>query len=133
MSSTSQVSRATTKLNKGDLCNPSCPSRGVLEHVTSRWGVLIFILLRQRTHRFSDLGRRVGGVSQKMLAQTLQNLEADGFVTRTVHPTVPPQVEYGLTPIGLEAATRVQQLAVWIEDITPKVLQVRAKRVRTPS
>jgi DNA-binding HxlR family transcriptional regulator len=72
-------------------------------------------------------------VSQKMLAQTLQNLEADGFVTRTVHPTVPPQVEYGLTPIGLEAATRVQQLAVWIEDITPKVLQVRAKRVRTPS
>jgi DNA-binding HxlR family transcriptional regulator len=76
------------------------PSREVLKHVTSRWGVLILVALRDGTHRFSDLRRKMGGVSEKMLAQSLQALEQDGFINRVSYPVVPPHVEYSLTPLG---------------------------------
>jgi DNA-binding HxlR family transcriptional regulator len=128
MSSLVQKARQFRENRKGNLRSPDCPSRGVLEHVTSRWGVLILLLLQERTHRFSELGRSVGGVSQKMLAQTLQALEADGFVLRTVKPTVPPQVAYSLTPLGTEVAAHIQGLTGWIEDNLPKVMQIRAQR-----
>ncbi len=112
---------------KGDLNAPACPSRGVLEHVTSRWGVLILVALTEGTHRFSQLRRTVGGVSEKMLSQTLQHLEADGFVTRTVHPVIPPHVDYALTPLGEEVALRVGDLAGWIEDNLGRVMVAREK------
>ena len=70
------------KIRRGDLYNADCPSRSVLDHVTSRWGSLVLILLLKGTHRFSELARGIGGVSEKMLAQSLQALEADGFVLR---------------------------------------------------
>jgi DNA-binding HxlR family transcriptional regulator len=70
----------------------------VLKHVTSRWGVLILVALRG-PHRFSDLRRKMGGV-EKMLAQSLQALEQDGFIDRVSYPVVPPHVEYSLTPLG---------------------------------
>ncbi len=105
---------------------PACPSRGVLEHVTSRWGVLVLIALLEGTHRFSELRRKVAGVSEKMLSQTLQALEQDGFVYREVHPVIPPHVEYRLTPMGEEVATRVEVLAEWIEDSLPRILEARA-------
>ncbi len=94
-----------------------CPTRDVLDHVTSRWGTLVMITLLDGKRRFSELGREVSGVSEKMLAQTLQVLEADGFVLRVVFPTVPPKVEYSLTPLGCELAVHVKALGDWIEKI----------------
>lgn len=112
---------------KGDLYRAECPSRGVLEHVTSRWGVLVLILLLEGTHRFSELGRKVAGMSEKMLAQTLRILEADGFVLREVYPTVPPKVDYSLTAMGREVATQIKLLTGWIEKNLPRVMQARKK------
>ena len=118
-----------TRNLKGDLCQPTCPTRTVLDHVTSRWGTLTLIVLLEGTHRFSALARRVGGVSEKMLAQTLQSLEGDGFVCRKVYPTVPPKVEYSLTPLGKGVASQVNALGDWIEANIGKVIAAREKRV----
>lgn len=82
------------QLREGNLFAEQCPSREVLKHVTSRWGVLILVALRDGTHRFSDLRRKMGGVSEKMLAQSLQALEQDGFLNRVSYPVVPPHVEF---------------------------------------
>lgn len=81
----SQVS-LSQQLKEGNLFAEQCPSREVLKHVTSRWGVLILVALREGTHRFSDLRRKIGGVSEKMLAQSLQALEQDGFLNRIAYP-----------------------------------------------
>ena len=110
------------RLKRGDLLAEACPSREVLKHVTSRWGVLVLMVLEARTHRFAELRRAIGGVSERMLAQTLQWLEGDGLVQRVAHQVVPPHVEYSLTPLGREAARRVRGLADWIEVNLPKVL-----------
>ena len=99
-----------------DVLSPDCPSRQVLRHLTSTWGVLVLIVLLQGEHRFSALKRRVGGVSERMLAQTLQQLEADGMVLRVAHPVVPPHVVYSLTDLGQGAAERVQALVGWLES-----------------
>src|SRR3954454_25066397 len=100
----------------------NCPSRLVLEHVTSRWGVLVLAALLDGTHRFSELRRAIGGVSEKMLAQTLQTLERDGFVHREAHPVIPPHVDYSLTPLGEEVGHQVWSLARWVEGHVPEVL-----------
>jgi DNA-binding HxlR family transcriptional regulator len=115
-------------MQRGELFAVECPSRDVLKHVTSRWGVLVLVALLGGTHRFSDLRRKVGGVSEKMLAQTLQWLEGDGFVLRTAFPVVPPHVEYSLTPLGLEVGQRVEALADWIEGNLPAVMAARQRR-----
>ena len=94
----------------------SCPSRVTLEHVTGRWGALTLGALYEGSLRFNELRRRVDGVSEKMLSQTLQALEADGLVQRTAYPVVPPHVEYALTALGEDAATHVQALVDWIEN-----------------
>ena len=99
-----------------DVFNSQCPSRAVLNHVTSKWGVLVLIALAGQMHRFSELRRKVGGVSEKMLAQTLTTLEEDGFVQRTAYPEVPPRVEYRLTSMGREVAARIEGLVGWIEQ-----------------
>lgn len=123
------LAKTAQKIRKrGDVYAPACPSRGILEHVTSRWGVLILVALLEDTHRFSELRRKVGGVSEKMLAQTLQTLEADGFVHREVFPEIPPRVEYSLTPLGREAAAHVQTLVQWIEGNLGRVLAARERR-----
>lgn len=106
----------TALVLRGNLFAEKCPSRQILTHVTSRWGVLILVALLDGTHRFSELRRRIGGVSERMLSQTLQWLEADGFVTRTAYPVVPPRVEYSLTPLGREVSEQVRQLTDWIEE-----------------
>lgn len=110
------------RLQRGQLFSPDCPSRAVLQHVTSRWGVLVLVALLAGTHRFSDLRRKVGGVSEKMLAQTLQWLERDGFVLRVSHPVVPPHVEYSLTPMGTEVARQVEGLVDWIEGNLHRIM-----------
>ena len=116
---------------RGDLYAAVCPSRGVLEHVTSRWGVLVLVALREEgMHRFSELRRKVGGVSEKMLAQTLQALEQDGFVLREAHPVIPPHVDYSLTPLGQEVAEHMVGLTTWIEENLPRVLEARSQETR---
>uniref|UniRef100_A0AAU3GWK9 Helix-turn-helix transcriptional regulator n=1 Tax=Streptomyces sp. NBC_01401 TaxID=2903854 RepID=A0AAU3GWK9_9ACTN len=104
----------------------TCPSRLVLEHVTSRWGVLVLAALLDRSYRFSELRRMVGGVSEKMLAQTLQTLERDGFVHRDAKPVIPPRVDYSLTPLGRQAADQVWALARWSEQRLDEVESARA-------
>ncbi len=91
-----------------------CPSRIVLDHVTSRWGVLILIALSQGTLRWSELRRRADGISEKMLAQTLQILERDGFVHRDAKPVIPPRVDYSLTHRGEEIVALLIPLMEWI-------------------
>jgi DNA-binding HxlR family transcriptional regulator len=115
---------------RGELFSVACPSRQVLQNVTSRWGVLVLVALLEGTYRFSDLRRKVGGVSEKMLAQTLQTLEGDGFVLRTAYPVVPPHVEYSLTPMGLEVAREVHSLADWIEGNLYRIMQQRRVKGR---
>ncbi len=112
-------------MRRGNVFSDRCPSREVLQHVTSRWGVLVLVALLEGTHRFSDLRRKVAGVSERMLAQTLQWLEADGLVRRQAFPVVPPHVEYSLTDLGREAGARVQALADWIEGNLPDILAAR--------
>jgi DNA-binding HxlR family transcriptional regulator len=114
-------------MQRGQLFAEKCPSREVLKHITSRWGVLLLVALLSGTHRFSDLRRKVGGISEKMLAQTLQLLEGDGFVERIAYPVVPPHVEYRLTPLGEEIGRKVEVLADWIEVRMPEITAAQRK------
>lgn len=118
----------TSRSQRGDLLAAACPSREVLTHLTSRWGVLVLLVLDKGTHRFAELRRAIGGVSERMLAQTLQWLEGDGLVLRVARDVVPPHVEYSLTPLGREAARHVLGLADWIETHLPQVMAARARR-----
>ncbi len=122
------ASTLSQQLRDGNLFAEQCPSREVLKHVTSRWGVLILVALRDGTHRFSDLRRKMGGVSEKMLAQSLQALEQDGFINRVSYPVVPPHVEYSLTQLGELVSDKVAALADWIELNLPQVLAQREER-----
>ncbi|MEV8568604.1 helix-turn-helix domain-containing protein [Streptomyces sp. NPDC051322] len=110
---------------KPDVDRPMCPERVVLEHVTSRWGVLVLAALLERSYRFGELRREVGGVSEKMLTQTLRTLERDGFVARDAKPVIPPRVDYALTALGREAAEQVWGLARWTERRLDEVLTAR--------
>ncbi|WP_416046912.1 winged helix-turn-helix transcriptional regulator [Cupriavidus basilensis] len=118
----SSTASLSEKLRRGDVLTPLCPSREILSHLTSRWGVLVLIALLSGTQRFSQLRRKIGGVSERMLAQTLQLLERDGIVERRAYEVVPPHVEYALTPLGKEAATKVRELADWVEGHYAEVL-----------
>ena len=101
----------------------NCPSRTVLDHVTSKWGVLVLVALSEQTLRWGELRRVVEGVSEKMLAQTLKTLERDGFVLRDAHPVIPPRVEYSLTPRGRQLAERLLPLMDWIADNADAILR----------
>lgn len=116
-------------VRRGDVLSADCPSRDVLKHMTSRWGVLVLVILLGGMHRFSELRRKIGGVSEKMLSQTLQELEADGLVNRKSLPVVPPHVEYRLTPLGREAAEHLEVMVNWIEEKIPQIMAVRRGRL----
>ncbi|KAF1036278.1 MAG: HTH-type transcriptional activator HxlR [Herbaspirillum frisingense] len=113
------------RMRRGELFSADCPSRSVLKHITSRWGVLVLVALLPGTHRFSDLRRKIGGISEKMLAQTLQDLEGDGLILRKSYDVVPPHVDYTLSPLGQEAAQRVEALTDWIEMSLPRIMEMR--------
>ncbi|MFA6970034.1 MAG: helix-turn-helix domain-containing protein [Gallionella sp.] len=115
------------KMRRGEIFAVECPSREILKHVTSRWGVLVLVALMEGTHRFSDLRRKIGEVSEKMLAQTLQQLERDGFINRVSHPVVPPHVEYSLTPLGEGIGKQVEALADWIEINLPEIMMAQQR------
>ncbi len=111
---------------RGDVYAPECPSRALLDHVSSRWGVLVLVLLLERPHRFSELASTILGVSDKMLSQTLKQLTADGFVRRLVAADAPVRVTYELTSTGHEVGVRLADLVEWLEENVGVVLTTQA-------
>jgi DNA-binding HxlR family transcriptional regulator len=102
-----------------DAFTPDCPPRVLLDHITSRWGVLILVALSSGTMRWGELRRWASGISEKMLAQTLRTLEADGLVLREQRPVVPPHVDYSLTDRGRELSALLLPLMDWIITNAP--------------
>jgi DNA-binding HxlR family transcriptional regulator len=100
-----------------------CASRVLLDHVTSKWGVLIVVALAEGPQRWSQLRRRAEGISEKMLAQTLRTLEGDGLVHRDAQPVIPPRVDYSLTDRGEALATLLLPLVTWAAEHADTVAQ----------
>jgi DNA-binding HxlR family transcriptional regulator len=110
---------------KADLYNGTCPSRDVLGLIGSKWSMLILCVLREGTHRTGVLRRKVGGISQKMMTQTLRDLERNGIVRRIRYDKVPPHVEYELTALGESLSDLVQSIESWITGHYPRILSVQ--------
>ena len=110
-----------------DVFSRNCPSRDVVDSVAGKWGILALVALADGVYRFNALRRRVDGVSEKMLAQTLHALERDGMVAREVQATIPPHVEYSLTPLGARVAARLAALIDLVEGEMPQVIAARAR------
>lgn len=102
-----------------------CPTRQVLDRIADKWTVLLLILLSHRPHRFNELRREIGGLTQKMASQTLKGLERDGLVKRKVTPTVPVTVEYSITPLGRTLSDSVDKLRIWAEQHMPDVAKAQ--------
>jgi DNA-binding HxlR family transcriptional regulator len=107
--------------------DPRCPSRLVLDRIADKWTALIIQILAGCTMRYAALQREIGGISQKMLTQTLRSLERDGLVQRTVHPVVPPKVEYSLTRLGRTLIEPLQGLCRWSEKHLGELQENRAR------
>ncbi|WP_370946032.1 winged helix-turn-helix transcriptional regulator [Amycolatopsis sp. cg5] len=105
-----------------------CPARTVLDALANKWTLLVVSALRQHDGpmRFNELRRRLTGITQKMLTQTLRGLERDGLATRKVYPTVPPRVEYLLTPLGVDAGKLLNAIGEWSERNVSEILSSRA-------
>jgi DNA-binding HxlR family transcriptional regulator len=110
------VSLAEIRRESGEVFTEGCPTRLVLDHIMSKWGVLVLLALTDGTHRWGELRRQVEGISEKMLASTLRTLETDGLVHREAYPEVPPRVEYSLTPLGDDLMERMLPLMGWIAE-----------------
>lgn len=108
---------------RGNVLASLCPSRKILEHLTSRWGVLVMLVLHEKTLRFSEIRRKIDGISERMLTQTLQNLEKDGMIIRTSYHTVPPHVDYQLSEYGKQASQKIADLVDWLELNLDDILQ----------
>ena len=102
-----------------------CPTRQVLDVIADKWSTLIVGLLANQTLRFTELQRHIGGISQKMLTQTLRNLERDGLVQRIVYAQVPPRVEYALTPLGQTLRESITAIIKWSENHIDDVITAR--------
>jgi DNA-binding HxlR family transcriptional regulator len=92
-----------------------CEVRQILDRIADKWSLLVIALLERRRMRFTELRREIDGISQRMLTVTLRQLERDGLVHRTVHPVVPPRVDYELTPLGVSLHETVQALVTWTD------------------
>jgi DNA-binding HxlR family transcriptional regulator len=104
----------------------SCRAREVLQRVGDKWSVLVIDLLGQGTKRFTELHRSIDGITARMLTVTLRGLERDGIVTRTIHPVIPPRVEYALTPMGQTLLTTIGQLVTWADSHVAEIEAARA-------
>jgi len=105
----------------------TCPSREVLAHVADKWTVLILGVLTEDTTRFNELRRRVQGITQKVLTQTLRDLERLGFVSRKIYAEVPPRVEYSLTPLGRSLVRVLDNVREWADTHTGEVLAAQQR------
>ncbi|WP_328439046.1 helix-turn-helix transcriptional regulator [Streptomyces sp. NBC_00444] len=103
-----------------------CEVRQILDRVADKWSLLVIALLENRRLRFTELRREIDGVSQRMLTVTLRQLERDGLVKRTVHPVVPPRVEYELTPLGGTLHATIRSLVTWTEQHQQEIAAARA-------
>lgn len=113
--------------------NPQCQKvNQMLGRMGDKWTILTIAMLAERPRRFNELKRLIGGISQQMLTRTLKALERDGMVTREVHPTIPPQVEYGLTKLGSSLAVPLMQLATWVLDHLDEIEAHRASHDQQP-
>jgi DNA-binding HxlR family transcriptional regulator len=113
---------------KPDKCR--CPTREILDRVGDKWSILTIITLAgspKNKYRFSELQKRIEGISQRMLTTTLRHLERDGFVKRYFYPEIPPRTEYELTALGKGILVTFQQLKTWIESNWPKIKNAREK------
>jgi len=116
------------RLGNLDIPRETCRQVGdILGHVGDKWSVLVIVLLRERGRRYSELEREIGTISKKMLTTTLRNLERDGFVTRTVTPTIPARVDYALTELGREVMEPLDVLARWALDNNQRIIAARAR------
>lgn len=111
-----QVSFEQIKESNPSAFDQDCGTRVVLDHIMSKWGALVLCYLSDGTHRWGALRREVDGISEKMLASTLRTLVDDGLVHRESLPTVPPHVEYSLTPLGRDLMERMLPLMEWVAD-----------------
>ena len=108
-----------------DILSPACPSRTVLRHVVDRWTPLVVTVLADGPSRFGELRSRVGGITPKVLTQTLRSMERDGLVTRTQLAGVPPRVDYELTDLGRSLQAPIGALRTWIQDSAAQILAHR--------
>jgi DNA-binding HxlR family transcriptional regulator len=104
-----------------------CPIRDLFHEIGDKWSVVVFTKLRRGVMRFSELRRQIPDISQRMLTQTLRKLERDGYVTRTVTPTIPPRVDYELSPFGAEFLTKLLPLTGWMAEHRADVARARAR------
>ena len=115
------------KSSPASVMDAQCPSRLVLDRIADKWTTLIIQLLSKRTMRYAELQREIGGISQKMLTQTLRSLERDGLVDRKVYPVVPPKVEYSLSRLGRTLIEPLRALCRWSEKHLPELQANRAR------
>jgi DNA-binding HxlR family transcriptional regulator len=118
---------ARSQRQAANVLDEACPSRVLLDRIADKWAALIIHLLGDGRQRFSELERQIGGISQKMLTQTLRELERDGLVARTVYPVVPPHVDYRLTPLGRSLRDPLEALCAWAERHVPEIQAARAR------
>jgi DNA-binding HxlR family transcriptional regulator len=102
-----------------------CEVRQILDRVADKWSLLAIALLDRRSLRFTELRRMIDGISQRMLTRTLRHLERDGLVSRTVRPTVPPRVDYALTPMGATLHETIRALVTWTEEHQSQIAAAR--------
>ncbi len=112
---------------KPNVFDPGCGSQQVLELIANKWTALVIYALGRGTRRYSELQRQIGGVSQKMLTQTLRRLERDRLVERKVYPVVPPRVEYSLTPLGRTLIEPLRAICKWAEAHLGELQEARAR------
>ncbi|MFV8186689.1 winged helix-turn-helix transcriptional regulator [Streptomyces sp. AF1B] len=120
------MSQRNTRVTVQVVNADACPVREVLDRVSGKWSVQILVAAAHGPIRFTELERSIEGISRRMLTLTLRNLERDGLVTRTVHPTVPPKVEYELTPAARELHETLQRLTDWAERNRVYIAESRA-------
>jgi DNA-binding HxlR family transcriptional regulator len=120
-----RLKRKAPKSDQPNVYDRSCPAHVIIDHLADKWAVLIIGQLANGTMRFAELRRAVDGISQKMLTVTLRDLERDGLVSRKLYASVPPKVEYSLTPLGASLSDMAGELCHWAEANMEQILRAR--------
>ncbi|TDE43426.1 transcriptional regulator [Nonomuraea mesophila] len=114
-------------MDTGDAFDPNCPTRVVLDRIGDKWSALVLLCLAEGPMRFTRLRSRIGGVTPKVLTQTLRTMEHDGLITREVFAEVPPRVEYALTDLGRSLHDPISAVVAWAETHVAEILRHRER------